>query len=653
MSNKFEDEVARYRAWRDELIGAIEAYQAWLDGAGHFDAQQALHFYDLIQSLKKDNLTIAFVAEFSRGKTELINALFFSDFKQRLLPSDAGRTTMCPTELFFDPNDEPYIRLLPIETRYREDSIANLKRMPVEWSRIKLDPSNTEAMIAAMQTLAEVKFVSRVEARTLGLWDDNDPNMANLRRGEDRVEIPAWRHALINYPHPLLKKGLVILDTPGLNALGAEPELTLNIIPAAHAALFLLATDTGVTKSDLEIWQKYIKHSVAHCLAVLNKIDVLWDELKTLEQIEVSIKRQLALTARQLALKPDQVIAISAQKALLARVRSDAELLARSGITRLEHILANDIIPTKQTIVRDSVRKAIGALVDSSFQSVQTQLDSASHELTELGSLTGKNREVIKRMMDKLQADKLIYDETVKNFNVTRGVIVQQGKILMSTLSLEKLDKMLEQSRDSIEGSWTTAGLSRGMQGIVRQTLHQFDKIGKYADQITKIIDNLYIRFHEKHGFEKLTPTLLNLDGHRQNLFLLAKNTEAFCKDPINLMTEKHFLIKKFYLGVVTQARQVYEQARGESETWLRGVLAPLILQIREHKIQIERRLDNVKKIHDNTDTLQARVAELEKMQQVLGEQRSALEAILLKLQTGPSQPEAVPDAKPLAYETD
>ena len=49
-----------------------------------------------------------------------------------------------------------------------------------------------------------------------------------------RVEVPAWRHALINYPHPLLKQGLVVLDTPGLNAIGAEPELTLE--PAAHRA---------------------------------------------------------------------------------------------------------------------------------------------------------------------------------------------------------------------------------------------------------------------------------------------------------------------------------------------------------------------------------------------------------------------------------
>ena len=70
--------------------------------------------------------------------------------------------------------------------------------------------------------------------------------------------MPAWRHALINYPHPLLKRGLVVLDTPGLNAIGAEPELTLGLLPSAHATVFILGADTGVTKSDLAIWRDHL-----------------------------------------------------------------------------------------------------------------------------------------------------------------------------------------------------------------------------------------------------------------------------------------------------------------------------------------------------------------------------------------------------------
>jgi hypothetical protein len=78
------------------------------------------------------------------------------------------------------------------------------------------------------------------------------------RREDGRVEIPRWRHAVINFPHPLLQQGLVILDTPGLNAIGTEPELTLSLLPNAHAVLFILAADTGVTQSDLTVWREHI-----------------------------------------------------------------------------------------------------------------------------------------------------------------------------------------------------------------------------------------------------------------------------------------------------------------------------------------------------------------------------------------------------------
>ena len=80
-----------------------------------------------------------------------------------------------------------------------------------------------------------------------------------LERGDEgSVDIPCWRHAVINFPHPLLQQGLVILDTPGLNAIGTEPELTLNLLPNAHAVLFLLAADAGVTKTDLEVWNDHL-----------------------------------------------------------------------------------------------------------------------------------------------------------------------------------------------------------------------------------------------------------------------------------------------------------------------------------------------------------------------------------------------------------
>ena len=639
MSTTLEKQVQEYQQWRDSLIDAISSYQIWLDEHSEFEAQQSLKIFDLVESLKQDHVTLAFVAEFSRGKSELINALFFSDFKQRLLPSDAGRTTMCPTEIFYDAREAPFIRLLPIESRYRDETISQLKRKPIEWVTAKLNLDSADEMIEALQSLTQTKRVSKVEARTLGLWDDRDPTLQEMIRDGDKVEIPAWRHALINYPHPLLKSGLAILDTPWLNALGAEPELTLSMIPNAHAVLFLLALDTGVTKSDLEIWQKHVQPQAKHTLAVLNKIDVLWDELKPWDKIQESVQRQQQATAQLLGLPLGHVLALSAQKALVAKIKGDSALLAKSGIERLEQILANEIIPKRREILRNSVTQEIGALVLTAYNSVRTQLAATRHEQNELLSLSGKNKEVIHKMLTMLDHDRNVYDQTVKSFNVTRGVITQQGRMLISNLSIDRLDEILEKAHGSIKDSWTTAGLSRGMQQLIRQTAHQYKHIHKHAKQIKGLVDAAYIRFHVKHGFERRHAPELNIDQYMELIRALAQHSEAFCRDPINIMTEKHFLIRKFFLSVAGEARVIFERSRVDCEAWLRNVLAPLITQINDHKAQIERRLENVKKIHDNIDSLQDRLNELESTQAALSQQLKVLEGILTKLQRPPGEP--------------
>ena len=192
-------------------------------------------------------------------------------------------------------------------------------------------------------------------ARKYGLGDDDDDVLAPSSVDANLVDIPCWRHAIINFPHPLLQQGLVILDTPGLNAIGTEPELTLNLLPNAHAILFMLAADTGVTKTDIEVWKNHLVGDTAATregrLVILNKIDGLWDELKTSEEIESEIARQVRSSAQLLMIPPAQVFPVSAQKALLAKVQGDDELLAKSRLPHLELALSQELIPAKRHIV--------------------------------------------------------------------------------------------------------------------------------------------------------------------------------------------------------------------------------------------------------------------------------------------------------------
>lgn len=611
MSIHLEQEVAGYSDRRMRLATAITDYADWLDRQHGIDVDRTLRLADTASSLRQDKLVVAFVAEFSRGKTELINALFFADHGQRLLPSDAGRTTMCPTELFANPDESPSLGLLPIETRRRGESLTQLKHMPIEWCRIALDPTDPRQLQESLKKLTETRPMAAVEAIELGLWNGEDESERHQLRSDGTVEVPAWRYAMVNYPHPLLQAGLTILDTPGLNALGAEPELTLSVIPNAHAVMYLLATDTGVTRSDLEIWQKHVHRHANFHVAVLNKIDMLWDELKSDSEVLATIERQAEETARVLKLPRSRVFAVSAQKALAAKIRGDTELRLRSGIESLEYLLAHQVIPARRDMLYHAVSREVNALLDESRVDMAARIRRSSDELIQLTQLSGKNRELIEQTRAALQQEKDSYDATADQFRATRKMVKAQGEHLLSQLSEATLDAILESGREAMEHSWTTRGLTGGIRHLSEQMGSRFQQATQLADNMLDALDQAYIRFHRLHKLPKMQVPRLDLGAYRNRLHALMRETENFCTDPANLLLEKRYMIRRFYSGVAEEARKAFKLARVEAERWLRIALDPVMTRIREHKQYLDTRLGGLQRILENMGTLHNRMAQI------------------------------------------
>lgn len=627
----FETEIVRFNQWREELAQAVNAYHDWLEANGALDVQQSIRFYDLLENLNKGRLMLAFLAEFSRGKSELINALFFSRFKERLLPSDVGRTTMCPTEIFHDPNEEPYLRLLSVETRYRDESISQLKNMPVEWSKLRLNVGSAKEMKDALRALADTKKVYALEARMLGLAPMLDE--AGRSPGEEElVDVPAWRYAMINYPHPLLSSGLSILDTPGLNALGMEPELTVSTLPGAHAILFLLSIDTGVTRSDLDIWERYVRPGLPQKIAVLNKIDLMWDELKTGAEVDQAIARMIDTTAQTLQLPRNRIFALSAQKALLAKVRDDAELLAKSGIGELERFLAEQIIPLKRQILCKAVVNEIGGMMASSRASIAKKQEANRAEVAEMQALSGKSRDVVTKIWARITAEKNAYNATLAEYKVNHVQLASRRAALSEMLNPEKLEAMLAESARSMEESWTTITLQRAMRSLSMAMSEDFQAVFVASENLKIMMQGVYDTFIEKFAFQPMQLPALDLDPHRTKLKLLVHETEAFARDPVNVAHYKGPLVRKFYGTLVKQARGIFTDARNQTERWMQAVTLPLEVQIKDHKAQLQSRLDNLARINEKAASIGEQMAILKSAEAELAQQRAMIDALVARV---------------------
>ena len=575
---------------------------------------------------------MAFLAEFSRGKTETINALFFPDFNQRLLPSSPGRTTMCPTEIFWDATEEACIKLLPIETRKTDNTLTYLKSTPDIWHKIRLDITSPDAMQETLRTLIQKREVNLETAKSLGFWNEDDPSMRRLLAEKGTVEIPVWRHALINYPHPLLKNGLVVIDTPGLNTMGAEPELTLNIIPNAQAVLFLAATDTGITKSDMQIWTEYVQKSATHKLVILNKIDILWDGLETEDEVNALIEKQIQNTAHELDIDAHNIFAISAQKALVAKIRKDATLLKRSNIGSLEDALANQLIESKHEVLGRSVVTECSNMIRSSRKIALMRVNQNKSQLTELKEIQNQNREASKDILANVVAERKRYESSVLTFNQGNEKIKRLSEKLLRHLSLDYLNTTLEQTKQDMGDSWTTINLNKSMRKLTKLAINLAEEVTVEATTIKKHADDLYQLFCSKHGFEKTQAISLNLDSFIQDIQSLEKITHDFCTDPVNMLTEKHFLIRRFYLGLVTQIQALFEQAQVNCTIWLNVVIGELKTQINVHKKALDKRAETLMESDNNADNLIKNLEATENEFAKLMQQSNQIDAILLKL---------------------
>jgi len=617
----FKDQLNNYVQWKKGLSHTIGEFQKWLSVRGIATDETDGRIANTLRTIREDKLTIAFVAEFSRGKTELINAIFFADFKRRLLPSSAGRTTMCPTELYYDSKeDNAFIRLLPIDTRLTEITICEYRRRPDEWTTIELDLDSPEQMQQALKEVVQVKRVSIEDAKKLALYNEDMHMDMNQMQGNSPsfIEVPCWRHALISFPHPLLKQGVTILDTPGLNALGSEPELTVNMLPNAQAILFILGADTGVTRSDLEIWKHHINVHTNGLIVVLNKIDSLWDELHDDETINNTIHEQCKNTASILNLSEEKIFPISAQKGLIAKVKDDPNLLKKSNLLALESYLSEDLLKNKQALILDTLNNDIGYLLNNTKKMLEHRLNNIQKQKQELVELEHKNTDVVIKLMKKTREEQTIYLKNVENFQASQKILEQHGRNLLDALSLTAFDMHVARGKTEMENRWTTFGLKSSMQELFQGIETAVLEISNRGEQTRKLVNSTYRKFKQEYGLTAEPPKMFSTNDFTTEFDLLQREAEAFRNGPSLLVTGSSYVIKKFFALLINRARDIFEKNHKKAKPWTKSALTPLKVQLAEHKQHMESRLETLRKMTKSKDHLEQKIKELEKQESIL-----------------------------------
>ncbi len=628
MNTSFNDQFDQLGTWRREFALRLKLLSEWMKDNELLDAAVEERLRRLGTQVRSDKVMVAFVAEFSRGKSEMINAVFFAGYGRRIMPASAGRTTMCPTEMGYDADVPPCLRLLPIETRLQPQALMEWRMVPEKWTRIDLDVNNPQQLASALEKVAETRKVTQEEARSLGFWHSQAPDDNPMVDAQGMVEVPKWRHALINIAHPLLKQGLVILDTPGLNAIGAEPELTVSLIPQAHAVVFILGADTGVTKSDLAIWREHLiteTDTSETRLVVLNKIDTLWDDLSSPAQIQAQIDRQKSTTAEILAIAPDRVIAVSAQKGLVAKVTDDAELLQRSCLPLLEDALGRGMMGTRQKILGKAMVAGITELRAETGRVINIRKRDLTEQMMELKGLQGKNSAVIKHMRSRISQEQAEFDLGGAKIHAVRSVHLKLLREVFGILGSTALKKEMAQ----LTGRLLEKGLKLGVKRAYGETFDRLrgnlQRVQTLCSEIQNMLSATFRQLNGEHGFSLQAPAEPQMAQYLGDLDVVERSHIQYLGIGNAFKLAQPDFADRLVRALSSRLRSIHEMALGDVELWSKSAAAQLDAQLRERRRNFSRRIEAIDRIQQAAGGLEDRIQDID-------QQEAALNQVELKL---------------------
>jgi replication fork clamp-binding protein CrfC len=240
-----------------------------------------------------------------------------------------------------------------------------------------------------------------------------DPAEAKQLEQDKKQAFPNVDYAVVEYPLPLLEKGIEIVDSPGLNDTEARNELSLGYINNCHAILFVLRASQPCTLGERRYLENYIKGRGLSVFFLINAWDQVReglidpDDTEELEEAEYKLRRVFKANLAEYCqvdghdVYEERVFEISAIKALRKRLKNPSASLEETGFpefmgalnTFLTRERAISELRQARTLARQTANQAREAverripLLDQDVSQLKQRISSVEPEFNKLTNI--------------------------------------------------------------------------------------------------------------------------------------------------------------------------------------------------------------------------------------------------------------------------
>lgn len=321
----------QYNQWRNTLLGLLGRAEQTARSLSL--TERADGFKKIQDVLKNDTLRIQVVGTVKNGKSSFTNALI----GEEILPVDDIPCTAVVSEVKYGSEKKAIVHFCsPLPTGLLNE-IPAATRVYIEKHNFGKTVDGKDFQIPPLEVpYNELGKYVVIPAPTMDILFDED-KMEEYKAKIDQ-ESP-YDVAELCYPAELLRNGVDLVDSPGLNESHKRTVVTLNYLEKADAVIYLLDASKPFTLEEAKVVEeRLLKLGFTDLLMVANRIDLVKNRERSLLFLQ-------AQTARYTSNKT--VFPVSAKEALDGMETGNAQLMKQSGIPIFKEFLIDYLTRVK------------------------------------------------------------------------------------------------------------------------------------------------------------------------------------------------------------------------------------------------------------------------------------------------------------------
>ena len=488
---------------------------------------------ELINKLNREKLILSIVGQMKYGKSTFLNALLFG---KPVLPTSDTPMTAALTALEYGNRKEAEVEFYTKEewqeilTKLQDNSLSPEEREALEHT-VKTAQKNLGANL-------EKFFGKKIRISFENLED---------YVGAEGKYTPIVKMVKIFLPEENLKESQVV-DTPGFNdPVVSREKRAEEFLRISDAVILFLYAQRPFDKTDRDLLIRKIPASgISHVIVVLNKVDLLWDDIGDVEKVKEFVEREFKKAISEIdneylrqKLSEAKVIPLSGLLALLGKMpqdlieqdedlqwyflsfkekypflKSKEDFIKYSGILELEEEIKNLIKSEKINILKNKFKHNIISILLNKYQKLQKQKQELS---TLLFNLNKKEEELKNNIILLEQTSKEIKAKfkRIKNeLSFEEDWNQSKSKI---ALKIDNLYKECIQTLCNAEKAWSTWNKSKFSEIFNKELkLKTFELLvimkkelmflkEKIYEQLDEFIDKTALLIEENEHIKKIS----------------------------------------------------------------------------------------------------------------------------------------------------